>query len=285
MFLAKISKGRTIKQYLLCTIILPTLYCFLSPVIYGGIGIRMERESNKIGLCCREETGWFTNSSTLLEMLGEQNLLGGAKVEAYEPTMSWMCNDGGCNSCAKLTLENRSKSNTTYWDFIREYEYLGNDFGSVTLDRSVARLSCHESLPEKVWFNMIGAVPGIGKVLSPFSLMVMIIYFITSADSGALVINGLSANGDFDTSALQRAFWAIMEGMTATALIAAGGTKGITAVQTMAIMMALPFTLFIAIMCVATWRALKVTNGDSEPYGSDFRFGLFEPLGGIPYKK
>ena len=115
--------------------------------------------------------------------------------------------------------------------------------------------------------------------------MVMIIYFITSADSGALVINGLSANGDFDTSALQRAFWAIMEGMTATALIAAGGTEGITAVQTMAIMMALPFTLFIGIMCVATWRALRITNGDNDPEGSDFHFGIFEPLGGIPYKK
>ena len=285
MFLAKISKGRTIKQYLLCTIILPTLYCFLSPVIYGGIGIRMERESSKIGLCCKEETGWFTNSSELLEMAGERNLLGGAKVEIYSPDMSWMCNDGACNSCAKTTLDRFSKSNTSYTDFIREYEYLGNDFGSVTLDRSIARLSCHENLPEKMWFNMIGAVPGIGKVLSPFSLMVMIIYFITSADSGALVINGLSANGDFDTSALQRAFWAIMEGMTATALIAAGGTTGITAVQTMAIMMALPFTLFIGIMCVATWRALKVTNGDCEPYGPDFLFGLFEPLGAIPYNK
>ena len=245
----------------------------------------MERESSKIGLCCKEETGWFTNSSALLEMAGERNLLAGAKVEIYSPDMSWMCDDGACNSCAKSTLDRFSKSNTSYTDFIREYEYLGNDFGSVTLDRSIARLSCHENLPEKMWFNMIGAVPGIGKVLSPFSLMVMIIYFITSADSGALVINGLSANGDFDTSALQRAFWAIMEGMTATALIAAGGTTGITAVQTMAIMMALPFSLFIGIMCVATWRALKVTNGDCEPYGPDFLFGLFEPLGAIPYNK
>ena len=134
MFLAKISKGRTIKQYLLCTIILPTLYCFLSPVIYGGIGIRMERESSKIGLCCKEETGWFTNSSALLEMAGERNLLGGAKVEKYSPDMSWMCDDGACNSCAKTTLDRFSKSNTSYTDFIREYEYLGNDFGSVTLD-------------------------------------------------------------------------------------------------------------------------------------------------------
>ena len=70
-------------------------------------------------------------------------------------------------------------------------EFLGNDFGSVTIDKSVARLSCHENLPEKMWFNMIGSVPGIGNVLSPFSLMVMIIYFILFKRKQAIVLSGM----------------------------------------------------------------------------------------------
>ena len=286
MFLAKISKGRTIKQYLFCTIVLPTLYCFLSPVIYGGIGIRLEREANKLGLCCKEDHGWFLNSTTLHGLAVKKSILNDRIFESEQPSsMAWMCDDGGCNDCAQSTFNRRSKSNLTYSEFIHEYETLGEDFGSVTLDRTVARLSCHENLPEKMWFNMVGSMSGIGQVLSPFSLSVMIIYFITSADSGALVINGLSSNGDFDTSAFQRAFWAIMEGMTATALITAGGTTGITAVQSMAIMIALPFTMFIVFMCVALWRALMVTDGDLEPHGQTFMVGLFEPLGGIPYKR
>ena len=285
MFLAKISKGRTIKQYLFCTIILPTLYCFLSPVIYGGIGIRLERESSNVGLCCKEENGWFVNATTLLELATKRDILPRRMIENDTLTMSWMCNDGNCSPCAKSTFSRRVKSNLSYREFISEYEYLGDDFSSVTLDRTVARLSCHEDLPEKMWFNMIGSMSGIGTILSPFSLTVMIIYFITSADSGALVINGLSANGHFDSSSLQRAFWAMMEGMTATALITAGGTTAITAVQTMAIMMALPFTIFIGIMCVATWRALMVTNSDCQPYGSKFTIGLFDPLCGVPYKR
>ena len=287
MFLAKISKGRTIKEYLLCTTILPTLYCFLSPVIYGGIGIRLERESSKLGLCCKDDQGWFLNSSTLFDMAGQRKILMDTIADENDASaISWMCIEGVCGDCSKATFMRRAKSNLSYADFLLEYEALGDDFGSSTLDRTTSRLSCHEDLPEKMWFNMIGSMRGIGIVLEPFSLMVMIIYFITSADSGALVINGLSSNGNFETSSVQRAFWAIMEGMTATALITAGGTTGITAVQTMAIMLALPFTIFIGIMCVSTWRALKITNGDCQAYvQSDFIVGLFDPLGGIPYQR
>ena len=285
MFLAKISKGRTIKQYLCGTIILPTLYCFASPVIYGGIGIRLEREASKLGLCCKETKGWFFEASTLLDIARKKGILQDPVLESDASMMSWMCNDGKCSPCAESTLILQAKSNSSYGEFIGEYNVLGEDFGSVTLNRTMARLSCHEDLPEKMWFNMIGSMSGIGMILSPFSLVVMIIYFVTSADSGALVINGLSANGHFESSSLQRAFWAIMEGMTATALITAGGTTGITAVQTMAIIISLPFTVFIGIMCASTWRALRVTNGDHQPHGSDFVIGLFEPLYGNPYKR
>ncbi len=54
----------------------------------------------------------------------------------------------------------------------------------------------------------------------------IVLYFVTSSDSGSLVIDCLSSNGDPDPPRLQRVFWALMEGATATALLVAGGKEG-----------------------------------------------------------
>ena len=76
----------------------------------------------------------------------------------------------------------------------------------------------------------------IGDFLSVFSLFGIILYFVTSSDSGSLVIDCLSANGDADPPKLQRVFWALMEGATATALLVAGGQQGLVALQTAGIL-------------------------------------------------
>ena len=279
--MAKISKGRTIKQYLFGAIILPTLYCFLFPVVFGGVGIRLERESSSIGLCCKEETGWFHSYTHLLEAAKSRNILQDI-MQKKSSDMAWMCN-GDCSSCAESTIISRAKLNKTYVDFIREYELLGEDFGSVSLDRTISRPSCHA--PEKAWFDVIRSMSGIGQILSPFSLLVMLIYFVTSADSGSLVITCLAANGESDSASIQRAFWAIMLGVTATALLTAGGSASLISVQTMSILCACPFAVLICILCVSTWRVLKVTSGELKPCGHQFAFGLFEPFGGAPYKR
>ena len=54
----------------------------------------------------------------------------------------------------------------------------------------------------------------------------IVLYFVTSSDSGSLVIDCLASNGDPDPPAVQRVFWATMEGATATALLVAGGKEG-----------------------------------------------------------
>ena len=59
----------------------------------------------------------------------------------------------------------------------------------------------------------------------------IVLYFVTSSDSGSLVIDCLSSNGDPEPPKVQRVFWALMEGATATALLVAGGKKGLTALQ------------------------------------------------------
>ena len=65
MFIAKISKGRTIKQFINGTLTAPVLYSILWMVIFGGIGIRHEREASNMGLCCNNDANgnWFLSAN------------------------------------------------------------------------------------------------------------------------------------------------------------------------------------------------------------------------------
>ena len=281
MFLAKISKGRTIKQFMFWSVVPPSMFCFVYPTIYGGVGIRLERESSAIGLCCKEKTGWFHNPKELFDIASERNVLN-STITLDDSNLSWMC-EGKCSKCAISTIDSKAKVNLTYKEMIHEYEYLGDDFGSATIDRRLSRPSCH--ILVQMWFDVMRSVPGLGTFLSGFSLCTMILYFITSSDSGSLIIDSLAANGDFDSSPFLRAFWALTEGATATALLVAGGTASLTAVQTMGIISAFPMSILICLVCVATWKALKITNGDAESCENKFVFSLFEPLAARPYKR
>ena len=279
--MAKISKGRTIKQYMFWSIVGPALYCFVYPTIYGGIGIRLERESSSIGLCCKEETGWFHDPKELKEIVVKKNLLHSI-IPTDGTNKSWMCN-GECSKCAISTITSKAKLNATFENLMNEYEYLGEDFGSATMDRTFSRPSCH--LLVQMWFDVMRSVPGLGTFLSGFSLCTMIIYFITSSDSASLIIDSLAANGDFDTSPFLRAFWALIEGATATALIVAGGKASLASVQTMGIISAFPMSVLICLVCIASWRALKITNSEVHQGNAKFEFGLLEPLAATPYRK
>merc|ERR1712038_166919 len=234
MFIAKISKGRTIKQFINGTLTAPIIYTFLWLVIFGGAGIRQERESANAGLCCpaKDENGtltegWFLNNTDLNSTLYSRDI-DPTDVLVAESSY-WMCIDGDCGPCAKSVLNAKDKINMTYIDFITEYFNFANDFGSVSSDRGLARLSCHST--EQMWFDVMRSYSGIGEFLAIFSLCGIVLYFVTSSDSGSLVIDCLSSNGDPDPPAVQRVFWAMMEGATATALLAAGGKKGLQALQ------------------------------------------------------
>ena len=280
--MAKISKGRTVKQFLLWSIAAPTFYSFLWPILYGGVAIRLERESSEIGLCCKDEYGWFHDPNKLLQMSEKKRILNDIP-SLNDLNFSWMCSPEACNQCAITTILNRARQNKTYKNIITEYMNLKQDFGSATEDRRLSRLSCHSLV--QMWFDVMRSVPGVGNFLSVFSLCTIVIYFVTTSDSGSLVIDSLAANGDPHSSGIQRAFWATMEGATATALLTAGGTVSLTALQTMGIISAFPNSIVICLLCVSTWRALKVANGVNTLQGPRFTVGLFEPLAAGPYKR
>lgn len=101
-----------------------------------------------------------------------------------------------------------------------------------------------------------------GTVTSVLAMIVIATFFVTSADSGALVIDILTADGALDTPAHQRLFWAIAAGAVAAALLIAGG---LLALQTAAITMALPFCVIMLMMCYSLLKGLRAEAGVLEP--------------------
>ncbi len=105
-------------------------------------------------------------------------------------------------------------------------------------------------------FEMFAQLP-FGSLLSGLSIILIITFFVTSSDSGSLVIDTLTAGGRHDAAVWQRVFWAVTEGAVAAVLIIVGGTSALTALQTSAITMALPFTVILIVFCLGIIKALK----------------------------
>ncbi len=85
-------------------------------------------------------------------------------------------------------------------------------------------------------------------------VLVVVTFFVTSSDSGSLVIDIITAGGNTDPPVPQRVFWAVTEGIVAAALMLGGG---LVALQTAAITTGLPFAIVILFMCRALQRGLN----------------------------
>jgi len=109
-----------------------------------------------------------------------------------------------------------------------------------------------EVVPQNALFDLLAEVPG-GAALTIGAIILVALFFITSADSGALVVAMLSAGGNPHPATALRVIWAGLVGVLAIALLLAGG---LSALQTAAILIALPFSLVMLAMVVATSRAL-----------------------------
>ncbi len=163
MFVARVSKGRTINQFILGVLFVPTLVTFLWMTIMG-------------------------DSALYIEMFG----------------------DGGIAAAVS------------------------------------------ESVP-KALFAFLDNFP-LAMVTSILATIVIITFFVTSSDSGSLVIDIITAGGLEDPPTGQRIFWAVTEGVVAAVLLAGGG---LTALQTAAITTGLPFAVLLLIVCVGLQKGLK----------------------------
>ncbi|OOV85782.1 BCCT transporter, partial [Oceanospirillum linum] len=93
-------------------------------------------------------------------------------------------------------------------------------------------------LPIKL-FMMLDTLP-LSEITSLIAIVLVIVFFVTSSDSGSLVIDAISAGGKVDSPKPQRVFWCTFEGLVAIALILGGG---LTALQAMAVSTGFPFTI------------------------------------------
>ncbi len=160
MFIARVSSGRTVREFIIAVLLIPTLVTTLWMSIYGGIAI--DQVMNKIGA------------------LGEKGLT----------------------------------------------------------DVPLAM------------FQMLDQMP-MSSLLSVVAVVLVLVFFITSSDSGSLVIDSITAGGKIDAPVPQRIFWASIEGAIAVALLWIGGTEAIQALQAGAISTGLPFTFVLLFMCVS----------------------------------
>ncbi|MGB0834080.1 MAG: BCCT family transporter [Psychrobium sp.] len=171
LFIAKISKGRTIREFVFGVLLVPTAFTFLWMTIFGNSAISQIVDHN----------------------------------------------------------------------FIR----LGD---MVNQNSSVGLFVFLETLP---W----------SSVLTALSILMIVIFFVTSCDSGAMVVDMLCSNGRTNTPVIQRLFWAICVGVVAAALMLAGGLE---ALQTMTIVSALPFSIVLLLACFGLGKALQVELAKRE---------------------
>ncbi|MDA0639741.1 MULTISPECIES: BCCT family transporter [Nonomuraea] len=96
-------------------------------------------------------------------------------------------------------------------------------------------------------------------LLSTVLVVVLVgLYFVTSADSASLVLGSLSARGSLDPSRLLVVMWGVLVGVVALALLLAGG---LTALQQATIVVALPFMIVMLLLCLALVKELREDPG------------------------
>ncbi|WIH25197.1 BCCT family transporter [Photobacterium damselae] len=112
-------------------------------------------------------------------------------------------------------------------------------------------------LPLKL-FAMLDIMP-FATITSIIGIVLVVVFFITSADSGSLVIDTIAAGGKVDAPVPQRVFWCTFEGLVAIALLLGGG---LAAAQAMAVTTGLPFTF---VLLVATVSLIKGLMSEPRP--------------------
>jgi choline/glycine/proline betaine transport protein len=99
------------------------------------------------------------------------------------------------------------------------------------------------------------------NTLSLIAVGMIVIFFVTSCDSGAMVVDMLCSHGSNQTPVWQRIYWAVGVGVVAVVLMSAGGLE---ALQTMTIAAALPFAIILLIALGGLIKALRVESFKQE---------------------
>lgn len=104
-------------------------------------------------------------------------------------------------------------------------------------------------------FQMLDNLP-LAQVTSMIAIILVLVFFVTSSDSGSLVIDSITSGGKLDAPVPQRILWASLEGAIAAALLFGGGSEALKALQAGAITAGLPFTIILVLMSISLIKAL-----------------------------
>ena len=131
-------------------------------------------------------------------------------------------------------------------------------FGGAALEQSmngIGELSNGISNVSLSMFQMFEQMP-LTEITSSLAIILVLTFFVTSFDSGSLVIDSITTGGKLESPVTQRIFWASIAGLVAIALLVGGGKAALSALQAGAISTGLPFTVVLLLMCVSMYVGL-----------------------------
>lgn len=164
--------------------------------------------------------------------------------------------------------------------------------GTTMLFESEGRGLAEAGSPEAILFAVLGELP-FGVVLSVLAMISIILFFVTSADSAAIVMGSMSQRGKPEPSTWVTITWGLLLGAAALALLLAGGQTALSGLQSIMVVSALPFAVIVIGIMIAWAKELRtdpymlrhryaraaiaqgVRRGIAE-HGDDFVFGATE---------
>lgn len=140
---------------------------------------------------------------------------------------------------------------------------------AVWLDENVAggALSQLASDPDTLLFRFFEYFPFTG-ILNILAILIITVFFVTSADSGILVMNSIASGAKSKSPKWQNVFWGVLLVVLTLTLLRSGG---LASLQTMTLLSALPFGLILIVLCFCLWKALHIDllfHNAKLPYGS-----------------
>lgn len=260
-FLARISKGRTVREFVIGNMIVPTLLTSIWFTIFGGAGIQLQMLSENMNLdCCGSVS--YTNQTWYDEFMDE--ISEGVEAEGVLPAVD------------PFNFAFSKKNGTCEHNFARwreqrvEREMCVGPYDLCTHDKDgkpkFANLACRISRWQgrSMLFDVL-KWHELSEFTMPLAIAGLFTYFITSSDSASQVSDMIASNGDLEPPYWQRVFWSVSEGMLAIILIQAGAsddgsvsTDALWAVSAASICAGLPLVLIMIVLCYATYKALDL---------------------------
>jgi choline/glycine/proline betaine transport protein len=149
-----------------------------------------------------------------------------------------------------------------------ELNNIGNIGEAVTEDVSTALFVMLQNFPLTALASLVG-------------VLLVVTFFVTSSDSGSLVVDNLTSGGKIDSPIPQRVFWAVMEGVVAAVLLLGGG---LSALQTASITTGLPFAVILLVMCYSLYQGLTREHARVEGERLREREAEMEAVGSQPQR-